>query len=322
MILEYALLVLGIFLLIKGADSLVDGSVTLSKKLGVSSVIVGLTVVSMGTSMPELIVNLLSGFTGKTDIALGNIVGSNIANILLILGLTASVYPVVVQRSVIWKEIPFSLLAALALFVAANDHFLDFTNGSVIGRGDGLLFFGFLSVFVYYSLDSARRTRKLDLEKTLEYAHQGSLRITLLIIGGAVLLSFGGKLVVDNVIAIARSLNISEYLISSTVVAVGTSLPELITSLVAAKRGEMGISVGNVVGSNIINILLIMGITATLFTVPVSGPINADLIFLIFASMLLFAFMFIGERHKLLRWQGMFFVALYVLYLMFNIYRG
>ena len=320
--LNYLLLVVGIFLLIKGADSLVDGSVTLSRKLGVSSLIVGLTVVSFGTSMPELIVNLFSGVAGETDIALGNIVGSNIANILLVLGLTSFIYPVKVSSSVIWKEIPFGLLAAIVLIIASNDKVIDFDSVSLISRVDGLLILTFFLIFIYYLFEHARSTRNLNLEKTLELGEQGYFKLSFLIIGGAILLALGGKLVVDSIINISQDIGLSKFFLSSTVIAAGTSLPEAMTSIIAAKKGKFGISVGNVVGSNIFNILFIMGITAAIFTVPVNGVFNLDMIFLIIVSVLFFVFMFLGKKHEIGHWKGLSFLILYALYILFNFYRG
>ena len=322
MLIDYILFFAGIVLLVKGADSLVDGSVSLARKLGVSSLVVGLTVVSFGTSMPELLVNLISAFKGETDIGLGNIVGSNLANILLVLGLTAVLYPVRVHKSVIWKEIPFSLLAALVLFIVANDTFIDLSSVALISRIDWLLLLSFFVIFLYYIIQTGKRTRMRNIERTLELAHLGYLKISLLILGGTIGLFLVGKFVVDGAIILAQTFGLSEFLISSTIIAIGTSLPELITSVTAAKKGKVGISVGNIVGSNIFNVLFILAITSVIFPIPVKGIINVDMIFLIFVSVLLFIFMFVGKKHMMEKWKGALFVGLYLLYLIFNIIRG
>lgn len=253
---EYFLFFVGIVLLIQGANWLVDGSVIVAKKLGVSSLVIGLTVVAFGTSLPEIFVNVFAAINGTTDISFGNILGSNIANILLILGLSTLFSPIKVKRNTIWKEIPFSFLAALIFFILAHKNIVDGTNG-VMYRSDGLVFIGFFIIFLYYVFELAK---KEPLRKDeLVVAHKHSIfTILFFIVGGLLALFYGGRWTVQGAVFFAKQVGLSEYVISSTIIAVGTSLPELVTSIIAVRRKEADLAVGNVVGSNIFNIFLII----------------------------------------------------------------
>lgn len=318
----YALFVVGIALLVKGADWLVDGSAAIAKRFGISTLIVGLTIVAFGTSMPELVVNIFSAIQGATEVAFGNIIGSNIANLLLILGLSAVINPLRVQRSTIWKEIPFSLLAAVVLLIVSNKLLIDRIDIHALGRIDGLVMIAFFVVFLVYVFSIVQSSREKTEPGVEEIERQGRGKSGILILGGLVGLYFGGQWVVNGAVAIATALGLSEFLISATIVAVGTSLPELVTSIVAARRGEADLAVGNVVGSNIFNIFFVLAITSIVAPVVVPSFINTDILILIAATLALFFFMFIGKRHSLERWQGWVFIAGYVAYIAFLIARG
>jgi cation:H+ antiporter len=282
---------IGFGLLIKGADFLIDGSSSLAYKLNVSQMVIGLTIVAFGTSAPELLVNLFAAIEGNTGVSYGNIVGSNIANILLILGIAAIVRPLTTKKNTVWKEIPFTLLAGLVLLVMGNDFF--FTGEeNVISSGDGIILLFFFIIFFVYVFSIA----KIDTNSKIEIKVLSNLKITLFIIVGLLGLMGGAKLVVDNAVKIAQLFNISERVIGLTLVALGTSLPELVTSVVAAKKGDVDIAVGNVVGSNIFNVFFIIAITAIISPIPISDIMNIDLSVLIIASSLLFFSMFTGNN--------------------------
>jgi len=312
-------LVVGFAFLIKGADFLVDGASSLAKKLGVSSLVIGLTVVSFGTSAPELIVNIFASIQGNTDIAIGNILGSNIANILLILGISAIIFPLVVNRGTVWKEIPLSLLAVIVLGVMANDILVDGGTSSALTRIDGIILISFFIIFLYYTygISKAQSTDKVETPVRVISPLMSIINIIVGLIG----LTLGGKWIVDSAVSIASSLGVSQALIGLTVVAVGTSLPELATSAVAAFKKDVDIAVGNVVGSNIFNIFWILGISAVINPLPFSPLLIRDMWVVFLATFLLFAFMFIGKRRILERWQGAGFVLMYIGYIALIIFQ-
>lgn len=318
----YILFGAGIILLIKGADYLVDGSSSLAKKFKVPTIVIGLTIVAFGTSMPELVVNIASAIRNSGDIAFGNIVGSNIVNILLILGISGIIGSLKVQSSTVWKEIPFSLLAVIVLVVFANAHVLDKLNFNSILKFEGIVLVLFFIIFLYYVFGLVRKNKlKLD-DKKIEIKKYSGRIIFLMIIGGLIALYFGGKWTVDGAILIARAFGLSEYFIGLTIVAVGTSLPELVTSIVAAIKKQNDLAVGNIVGSNIFNIFWILGLTAIINPIVIPVSANIDLLVLLVATVLLFVFMFLGKRHELDRWQGIMFVIMYVVYVVYLTGRG
>lgn len=312
-----SLIIFGLLVLILGAESLVRGASSIANKAGISPLVIGLTVVAFGTSAPELIVNLISAFKGTADIAIGNVVGSNIANVLLILGISAVIYPLSVKGSTVWKEIPFALLAMVLIFTMGNDSFFDNTGFNAITRTDGFSLIGIFFIFMFYTFGIAKSEGKSENVKV--YSWTKSISYTFF---GLFLLFIGGKLLVDNSVVLARLAGLSESLIGLTIVAVGTSLPELATSLVAAYHHEDDIAVGNIVGSNIFNVFWILGLTGTILQIPFSPTVNFDVLFGITITLLLFLFMFVGSRRKLDRWQGIFFVFLYIAYIFYLINRG
>ncbi len=313
------LLVVGFILLIKGADLLVTGASALAKKIGVSDLVIGLTVVSFGTSTPELLVNIFASIQGNADIAIGNVLGSNIFNVLLILGVSSLIYPLTVSKGTVWKEIPFSLLAAVLLGALANDVLFDQAPSSIFGRIDGLVSLAFFGIFMYYV---ACMPKDEASDQKSEVINMSLLKSLVLVVLGLAGLVFGGKLVVDGAVAIASRFGLSQSLIGLTIVAAGTSLPELATSAVAAYRKNSDIAVGNIVGSNIFNIFFILGVSALIKPLPVSASINIDILVLIGTSLILFFFMFMGKRRVIDRWQGAIFLFLYAIYTAFLIKRG
>ncbi len=302
---------MGFVVLIKSGDLLVKGASSLAFKLNISQIVIGLTVVAFGTSAPELVVNIFASIRGSTGITIGNVVGSNIANILLILGISSIISPLIVQKNTAWREIPFSLLATLVLIVMANDfYFSDAIN--LISRSDGIILLFFFAIFMAYVFSIAKDNPPIDLN----IIPMSYLKSAFYIISGLMGLFFGGKFIVDSAIKIALLMGISETLIGFTIVAVGTSLPELVTSAIAAKKGNADIAVGNVVGSNIFNIFWILGISALIRPLEFNIILNIELFVLLFASSLLFMTIFIGKKHKLERWEGIFFLFFYLLYIL------
>jgi cation:H+ antiporter len=297
---------------------LVVGASALAGRLGISALVIGLTIVAFGTSAPELVVNLLASLSGNTDLAIGNVVGSNIANILLILGLSATVYPLAVKSTTLWKEIPFALLAVVMLFLLANDAMIDGEAASVLTRIDGLVLIGFFIIFLYYIIGLAK-SGSSEVEDVPDMSISKASFYTVLGIAGLVI---GGKWIVDGAIAIASSLGVSETLIGLTVVAIGTSLPEMATSVVAAYKKNVDIAIGNVVGSNIFNVFWILGISSFINPLPFSPALNFDLTVTIGVTLVLFLTLFIGRRHQIERWQGVTFVVIYVMYIIFLVLRG
>ena len=312
--LTYALFIIGFFLLIKGADLLVDGASSIAKKLKISSIVIGLTIVAFGTSAPEFIVNIFASAQGNSEIAIGNILGSNIANILLILGISAIIYPISAKKNTALKEIPLSLLAAVVLGLMANDMIIDGTNFSGITRIDGFILLSFFIIFLYYTFGITKLNKDIVEEKIKVFSYSKAIIFIILGLTGLVI---GGKWIVDGAVKIAEFFNISQSLIGLTIVAIGTSLPELATSAIAAYKKQSDIAIGNVVGSNIFNIFWILGISAIIHPLPFNTNSNGDIAMTILASIVLFVVMFIGKRRIIERWQGIFMVMTYAGYIVF-----
>ncbi|NNF98625.1 MAG: calcium/sodium antiporter [Desulfobacteraceae bacterium] len=309
------LMLLGFVLLIKGADFLVDGAASVARTWGVSDLTIGLTVVGFGTSTPELVVNVMSGIQGTTELAIGNVVGSNIANVFLILGISALIMPLEVTSQTVWREIPMSLLAAVVLALLANDLLLDGDTMSVLTRLDGMILLCFFAVFIYYSVSGALQVKDADTFAQSKTMAAG--RAAAFIILGLAGLILGGHWIVTGAIYVSRFLGVNEGLIGLTVVALGTSLPELATSVAAARKGNPDIAIGNVIGSNIFNVFFILGISAIIQPLPFSSKNNMDIGMVVLSSLLLFLFMFTGHRHRLDRWEGALFLFLYAGYIGF-----
>jgi cation:H+ antiporter len=303
------LLVLGLAVLIKGADWMVSGASALAKKYHVSDLVIGLTIVAFGTSAPELVVNVIASSHNFNDIVLGNVLGSNIANLFLILGITGIIYPLVVQSSTTWKEIPLSLLAVLLLFLLANNFFL--YENPVVSRIDGLfllLMFGLFMVYIY------KLSKSDNVPKEIVVSEMPAIKMYAFIVIGLAGLLIGGRLVVNNAIEIATILGLSEKIIGFTIVAIGTSLPELATSVVAALKKNTNIAVGNIIGSNIFNIFLVLATIAVVSPVVFNPVFNTDMYLLAGGTLFLFIAMFTGGKKKLDRWESVILLLIYLGY--------
>lgn len=309
------ILIIGLILLIKSADWLVNGASSLVVSMKVSPLVIGLTIVAFGTSFPELVVNVYASYTDRSGLVLGNIIGSNIANILLILGTAAIIYPLRVQSTTVWKEIPFSLLAVVVLAILVSDTSIGLGTLDSISRADGLILLSFFMIFMYYLISLARKGSSSD-----DVADELPMSKNLLLIGaGLVGLLIGGKWVVDGAVSLAQQIGMSERIIGLTVVAFGTSLPELVTSINAAIKKKADIAIGNVVGSNIFNIFWILALSGVIKTVPVPIAVKTDLGFLLVASIALFITLFIGRKFHLAKWEGVLFLGLYLSYIVYSV---
>lgn len=318
----YILFVLGFYALIKGADILVVGSASVARKFKVSDLVIGLTIVSMGTSMPELIVNILASISGSSGIAIGNIVGSNISNILLILGVSSIIYPLSIKNSTIYSEIPYSIIAVLMVAFAANASFFASEPINQISRIDGIVLLCFFALFLIYILILAKDGRADMVEEAPDELLSMPKSIVF-IVAGVLGLFFGGKWVVDGAVKIATEFGLSENLVGLTIVAIGTSLPELVTSAVAAFKKKTDIAIANVVGSNIFNLLWVLGISAVIKPLAYDVAINIDILVLLGASILiLFSLMTGKAKDEIGRPTGVFFLAAYICYVVFLVWRG
>lgn len=306
------LLLAGFVLLILGGNMLVDSASSLAHRLKVPNIVIGLTIVAFGTSSPELAVNLMAAAQQNAGLVLGNVIGSNILNILLILGISALYAPLAVKSNTTWIEIPLAFLAALLVLVAAGDVLLDGSPENVITRSEGIVMIFFFIIFLVYTFQLIRRSQP---EEPMEVKAYSIPRSILFIALGLALLVIGGHFIVQGATAIALKFGLSERLIGLTVVSIGTSLPELATSIAAASKKNTDMAIGNIVGSNIFNVFFILGASAIVFPVPVTGPAFFDLGMHILAGALLFLFIFTGKGHRLERWEGGLFLGVYVFYL-------
>lgn len=317
----YILFVIGLVLLIKGADVLVDGASSIAKILKIPDLVIGLTIISIGTSAPELFVNLIASYNGSTDIAIGNIIGSNIANIFLILGVTAVICPIAVSSDTIWKQVPFSLLASVALGILANDILFDNAESAGLTRIDGMIFLLFFIIFMYYLFGVAKNSKAIQ-EETAAVEERSVFSSVGMIILGLVGLSFGSDWIVDGAVHMAKTYGMQEKTIGLTIIAFGTSLPELAASVAAAKKKKVDIAVGNVVGSNILNVFLILGLSSTIFPLPFAPGMNIDIIMMIVANLAIFVFMYTGGKSVIDRWEGWVLLSVYIGYMGYLGYSG
>jgi len=319
---QYILFLLGIFLLVKGANYLINGASSLAAKMKIPTLIIGLTVVSLGTTSPELFVNIIAAIKGTTEIGFGNIIGANMTTILLVLGVTALIYPIKVERSAIWKEIPVALLAVIVLFIVSNYLLIDKININSITRVSGLLMLCFFAIFIYYSIEVFKQNKKKLEKRKIGVKQNSNLAIAAMIIGGIIGLFIGARLTVDGAVFTAQQLGLSQFLISATIISIGTSLPELVTGITAARKHETGIVVGNVAGATIFNIFWILGITSLITPITIPSFINTDIIMMGIATILLLVLIFIGRKMEIERWQGALLILLYIAYIIFIIIRG
>jgi cation:H+ antiporter len=308
MIIPILLVVAGFVSLIFGANWLVDGASALAKKYKVSDLVIGLTIVAFGTSAPELVVNSIASVKGYSDIVLGNILGSNNFNLFIILGLSGLILPIKVQSSTAWKEIPISLFVSVLLLFMLNDFV--FTGTSYSSRLDGLILLVLFLLFLFYVFNQMKN----DPQTVTTENQKSAVKIWGLIIIGLGGLILGGQLVVVNSVEIANTLGVSEKIIGLTIVAAGTSLPELVTSIVAATKKNSDIAIGNVIGSNIFNILLILSISSLIRPIEYNPKFNLDLLILIGGTIFLFTSMLTGQRKRLDRWEAGILFGFYIIY--------
>lgn len=312
MLLDIVLIIVGVALVLWGADRLTEGASGLARRMNVPEIVIGLTIVAAGTSAPELFVSLVSALKGTPDMALGNVVGSNIFNTLLIVGCAAMVAPMVIAKSTVKKDIPFTVIASVLLLAACMD-FLPTGNisGHELSRMDGLLLLVGFAVFMVYTFRVAFSTPTSTSTGTAE--SMGVWKGVLFVVIGLACLIFGSNLFVDSATDVARELNISEGVIGLTIVAGGTSMPELATSVVAARKGQSAIAIGNVIGSNVFNILLILGLTATISPMAIQGITLVDLSVMMVSVLMVWGFSY--TKYTVARWEGAVLVLVFLGYM-------
>ncbi len=333
---SFLILLAGFYILTKGADALVGGASSIADRIGISPLVVGLTIVAFGTSAPELFVNITSSIKGASGITLGNIIGSNLANLLVGIGIIAIIRRVDIKKNTAWREIPFLILATFLLWVAASDLLLDGSTQNFITRSEGIMLLALFIIFLVYTFGIS----KVVDQPEGEIKRMSVKSSVLYFFGGLIGLMIGGQFVVESAVSIATMFGMSEALIGITVIAIGTSIPDIVTSIVAARRNQMGLAIGNLIGSNIFNILLILSVSAMIRPIPVEPAIQFDLLFTLGTSILLFlvfqlyrwdknekvnlrdiVFRF-AKQHRIHRWEGILFVLLYVGYITYSIIRG
>ena len=316
-LLNFLLVTTGFVLLIKGADYLVNGASSLARRFNVSDITIGLTVVAMGTSAPELAVNIISGSvqdtsSGANEVVFGNIIGSNIFNTFLILGIASIIYPLTVERNALWKEVPYSLFATFIFFILVNDVLFFDSDINVLDVKDGIILLIMFGLFLVYIFMHLSRTPEAEVDDVKLY---GSLKTTIMIVSGIVGLVFGGNLIVENAVTIAMFYDVSDKMIGLTILAGGTSLPELATSAVAAFHKKSDLAVGNIVGSNIFNLLLVLGTTAIVHSPLVyTSTLNTDIYIVMIGTLMLFIFMATLNKFKLDRAEGIIYLIGFVAY--------
>ena len=310
------LLIAGLLLILWGANALTDGAASVAKRFNISNLVIGLTIVALGTSAPEFVISLLSSLSGSAGLAIGNVVGSNIFNTLMIVGCTAIVAPIPIGKGTLAKEIPLCVLSALMLLVCANDILLDGGAANVISRTDGLMLLGFFAIFMGYTFAIAKNG---DGEEGGEIRSLPMWKSVLFILLGLGALIGGGQLFVNGASGIARSLGVSESVIGLTLVAGGTSLPELATSVSAALKKNPGIAIGNVIGSNLFNIFFVLGCSATISPLPMGGINNVDMLVLISSALLFWLVGWFFKKRTITRIEGALLVVCYIAYTAFLI---
>lgn len=312
--LYFLLLLLGFLPLIYGANLLVDSASSLAKRYNIPNIVIGLTIVAFGTSAPELVVNVFSAVQKNADLALSNVIGSNIFNVAAILGISAIIFPLTVKTATTWIEVPLALLAGVMVLVMGNDILIDKAGSSMISRIDGIVLLVFFLIFLVYNY---QMIRKGDYSEDIPIKDIAPRKATLLIFAGLALLVVGGRLIVYSAVELATAWGMPERLIGLTIVSIGTSLPELATSVVAATKRNTDIAVGNIVGSNIFNVFFILGTSAVIYPVPMPAGAMVDVLFNILLGLLLFAFIFTGKGRRIERWEGILFILLYVGYIIY-----
>lgn len=321
MILSILYLIGGLLLILYGANRLTGGAASLAKRYGISDLVIGLTVVAFGTSAPELVISVISAINGNAELAIGNVVGSNIFNMLAITGVVALVRPIKMESSIITNDIPLVVLSALVILVMGNKSFLDGTQQEIISRSNGIILLFFFAIFMRYTFAQAK-SPLADSTHT-EKIEQKSIFITCMdIIGGLAALILGGSLFVEGASDLALAIGVSEAIVGLTIVAAGTSLPELATSVTAAVKGNPGIALGNVIGSNIFNIFLVLGCSATVRPLSFGDIGNVDLLTLAGGCLLFWLFGFFFRSRTITRIEGGLMLGCYIAYTIFLIFTA
>ena len=325
---SYIFLIIGFFLLIKGADIFVNGASNISKKLGIPSVIVGLTIVSLGTSAPELAVSIISSIKGSNELAVGNVLGSNLFNTLMVLGVTTIIMPLTIKKSEVKRDFAINMIVTILFLILTFTKVLG-GKDNYISRGDGIILLIGCVSYIVYLIFSVKTGKVESIELQEELAVESTAEINIIksianLIIGALGIVIGGQCVVNSATAIATSLGMSEKLVGLTIVAMGTSLPELVTSVVAALKGEEDIALGNILGSNIYNILLIIGVSSAISPIVVSNNLIFDFVFLIIVTLIIGIMMFTSksEEKRFGRKEGIILVSFYILYMIYIIIRN
>lgn len=313
MVVPILLIILGFVLLIKGADFLVDGASSLAKRFNIPDIIIGLTIVSIGTSMPELFVSSTSAMNGSSDMAIGNIIGSNLCNLLMILGISTIIKPVKFQKETRLIEIPLCLIITIIFAIFCN------TSGT-ISRIEALILIFLFVLFIIYTIIMGKKGKAFDAENAIIEIKEDNKPLSLkksiiLIVLGIVGLKIGGDLTVENATNLARMFNVSEKIIGLTILAIGTSLPELVTSVTAAIKGNSDIAIGNIIGSNIFNILLIIGVSAIISPLTYNFTYNIQIAILVVSTVVLSIFPIIPPKNEMSRFNGLIYLIIYIIYM-------
>lgn len=316
MLLDIFYLILGLVLILVGANALTDGAASLARRWGMSDLTVGLTVVAFGTSAPELVISVMSAIEGNAGLAIGNVVGSNIFNVCVIVGVTALVQPIVVTKNIMTADIPLVILSAVALLVMGNAALLDGAAANMLTRVDGILLLLFFAIFMHHTFSSAQRDpQQSEVETESAKTQMPILKAVLWVAAGLAGLIYGGDRFVSGASGIASALGVSDAVIGLTIVAAGTSLPELATSVTAALKGKTGIAVGNVIGSNIFNIFLVLGCAATVRPLPFGTVGNIDLLTLAGSCLLFWLFGGVYKKRTITRPEGALLLSCYLAYM-------
>lgn len=316
---NYIILIIGFILLIKGADIFVDGASNIAKKFGIPPIVIGLTIVSLGTSAPELAVSLIASLEGSNGITIGNVLGSNIFNTLMVLGITSIIMPIIIKKSTVIKDYIINIIVAIALLILTFGRTLLNKEPGLTRLAGIILLIGCIFYIIYLLKSAKDGSNENDSSEEIK-VFSSCIKIIIGIIG----IILGGNFVVNSASNIAYSFGLSDKLVGLTIVAMGTSLPELVTSMIAATKGENDIAIGNVLGSNIFNILLILGVSSSITPIVISSALFVDIIFLIVISILLGIFMFKGKNQKssLGRIEGLILVLIYICYMAYIIFRN
>lgn len=314
---NYILLLIGFVFLIKGADGFVSGASSIAQKFKIPSLLIGLTIVAFGTSAPEAAVSITAAIKGQNDMAIANVVGSNIFNFLVVIGITAMIKPIKVQKSTIIKEFPFVILASFVFWIISHDVKFQSSPENILSKADGYILLSLFVIFMYYLIEMAITSKdKISENEIQEISTSKSIIYSIVGIAGIIL---GGQLVVNSASSIAIKWGMSENLVGLTIVSIGTSLPELVTSIVAAKKGESDIAIGNAVGSNIFNLLFVLGISSAIHSIAIHTEVFYDMIVMIFATIL--TYLFAVTKKNINRGEGVILFLIYIVYLIYIIIR-